>query len=50
VIVFVKTKLDCHRLCLLLRLFDIEAGELHGGLTQVQVNSNKHSYIVLKLY
>jgi ATP-dependent RNA helicase DDX27 len=36
VIVFVKTKLDCHRLCLLLNLVDINAAELHGGLTQTQ--------------
>lgn len=38
VIVFVRTKLDCHRICLLLNLLDIKAAELHGGLTQTQVN------------
>ena len=37
VIVFVRTKSDCHRICLLLTLFGIKAAELHGGLTQTQV-------------
>jgi len=37
VIVFVKTKNDCHRLTLLLNLLEIKAAELHGGLTQTQV-------------
>ena len=37
VIVFVRTKSDCHRICLLLTLFSIKAAELHGGLTQTQV-------------
>lgn len=36
VIVFVKTKNDCHRLTILLNLFEIKASELHGGLTQTQ--------------
>lgn len=36
VIVFVKTKSDCHRLTLLLTMLDIKAAELHGGLTQTQ--------------
>lgn len=36
VIVFVRTKSDCHRICLLLNLFGIKASELHGGLTQTQ--------------
>jgi len=36
VIVFVKTKIDCHRLCMLLNMLDIQAAELHGGLSQTQ--------------
>lgn len=35
-IVFVRTKSDCHRICLLLNLLDIQAGELHGSLSQTQ--------------
>ena len=40
VIVFVKTKSDCHRICILLNLIGIKASELHGGLTQTQVIIN----------
>ena len=35
-IVFVRTKSDCHKICLLLNLLDIKAGELHGSLSQTQ--------------
>jgi hypothetical protein len=38
VIVFVRTKSDCHRICMLLNLFGVKASELHGGLTQTQVS------------
>ena len=44
VIVFVKTKNDCHRLCLLLNLLDIKASELHGGLTQNQVENLQQKF------
>lgn len=39
VIVFVRTKSDCHRICMLLNMLGIKASELHGGLTQNQVYS-----------
>jgi superfamily II DNA/RNA helicase len=37
VIVFTRTKIDCHRLCLFLKCLKLKVDELHGGLTQVQV-------------
>lgn len=49
-IVFVRTKLDCHRLCMLLNLLDIKAAELHGGLTQTQVNRNFFKFKILINY
>jgi hypothetical protein len=37
VIVFFKRKVDAHRMKILFSLMGIEAAELHGNLTQVQV-------------
>eukprot|EP00358_Blepharisma_japonicum_P005942 CAMPEP_0202944670 /NCGR_PEP_ID=MMETSP1395-20130829/5542_1 /ASSEMBLY_ACC=CAM_ASM_000871 /TAXON_ID=5961 /ORGANISM="Blepharisma japonicum, Strain Stock R1072" /LENGTH=268 /DNA_ID=CAMNT_0049643781 /DNA_START=703 /DNA_END=1509 /DNA_ORIENTATION=- len=36
VIVFVKTKKECHRLHLILQVLGKKSGELHGNLTQLQ--------------
>ncbi|KAF7636174.1 hypothetical protein Mgra_00004432 [Meloidogyne graminicola] len=35
-IIFVRTKHQCERLCILLALLGLKTGQLHGGLNQVQ--------------
>jgi ATP-dependent RNA helicase DDX27 len=35
--VFLQTKIQCHRLHILLGLLGINCGELHGNLSQTQV-------------
>ena len=45
--VFIQTKKQAHRMHILLGLLGIKVGELHGNLSQAQVNNN-HSNIHFK--
>lgn len=37
-LLFLSTKKDCHRMCIILGLFGLKAVELHGNLTMLQVS------------
>ncbi|CAK5053576.1 unnamed protein product [Meloidogyne enterolobii] len=43
-IIFVRTKHECERLCILLALMGLKTGQLHGGLNQVQRVQALHSF------
>lgn len=43
-IIFVRTKHECERLCILLALLGLKTGQLHGGLNQVQRVQALHSF------
>jgi len=39
VIIFAQTKRQCHRMHVMLGLLGLKIGELHGDLSQTQVNN-----------